>query len=246
MTGMPRRFRIEKLNVEQAEMRSSDRHAEILAAIAELRAELRGKIHGAGKGEDTETPAATDSGTQESRQRQLTEFSALKQELDSIQEAIIETKEELASLQVGNRAREIARMTDELDAVVRGTEEATETVLQAAETIDRDAADLAAALKKTGNMDLVADIRDQVVTIFEACNFQDLTGQRITKVVRTLNFIEQRVERMIEIWGGLQALGAGPVVIDDLEEPEQDLLNGPALASDEDKVSQGDIDALFN
>ena len=44
-----------------------------------------------------------------------------------------------------------------------------------------------------------------MIKIFEACNFQDLTGQRITKVVGTLKFIETHIVRMMEIWGGLEA-----------------------------------------
>lgn len=236
MRVSPRRFRIESSPSGTADHYPSDRHEEILEAIAELKAELRRKGGAPARQEPERDP---------DQQRLVAEFSALKQELDSIQAAIAETKAELAALQVGHRGRDIARLTNELDAVVQGTEQATETVLQAAETIDRDAADLAAALKKSANMNLIADIRDQVVIIFEACNFQDLTGQRITKVVRTLNFIEGRVERMMELWGGLEGLGAGPVVIDDFEEPAQDLLNGPALDGD-DSVSQGDIDAMFN
>jgi chemotaxis regulatin CheY-phosphate phosphatase CheZ len=43
-------------------------------------------------------------------------------------------------------------------------------------------------------------MNEAVVKIFEACNFQDLTGQRITKVVRALSFIEERVEAMMGVW----------------------------------------------
>ena len=48
-------------------------------------------------------------------------------------------------------------------------------------------------------------MQERVIKIFEACNFQDLTGQRITKVVATLKFIETHIVRMMEIWGGLEA-----------------------------------------
>ena len=47
---------------------------------------------------------------------------------------------------------------------------------------------------------LAQDIRDQVIRIFDACNFQDLAGQRIAKVLATLKFIEDRIARMMDIW----------------------------------------------
>lgn len=43
-------------------------------------------------------------------------------------------------------------------------------------------------------------MNEMIVRIFEACNFQDLTGQRITKVVRALSFIEERVDAMMGVW----------------------------------------------
>ena len=67
------------------------------------------------------------------------------------------------------------------------------------------ASTLAARLKDEQSRALAQDIQERVVKIFEACNFQDLTGQRITKVVATLKFIETHIVRMMEIWGGLDA-----------------------------------------
>lgn len=205
--------------------------AEILAAIADLKSSLSG------------APEATGELLAD-YQRQIAEVRQLKTELDTIQEAIRRTRLELAALRVGDKGRDVARLTDELDAVVEGTESATETVLQAAEQIDQDAADLAAALKKSGNIGLVSDIRDQVVRIFEACNFQDLTGQRITKVVRTLGFIEARVERMMDIWAGFEGLEIALIDSED-DDDGRELLNGPALGDAPGHASQDDIDALF-
>jgi len=44
------------------------------------------------------------------------------------------------------------------------------------------------------------------VQVFESCNFQDLTGQRISKVVATLKFIETHIIKMMDIWGGIEVL----------------------------------------
>ena len=105
----------------------------------------------------------------------------------------------------GFEGPEMARVTNELDAIVGGTERATEQILASAEEIDQMAHTLAARLKDEQNQALVADMQERVIKIFEACNFQDLTGQRITKVVGTLKFIETHIVRMMEIWGGLDA-----------------------------------------
>lgn len=229
-------FRIEQPAAPRENPAADTRHAEILAAIADLKTCLSATIPQPAPEPAREPEAATPVAPNN---------ECFQDELNAIQEAILRTKTELAQLQVGDRGRDIARLTDELKAVVHGTEEATEKVLHAAESIDRNAADLAAAIRDPASAGAASDIQEQVIQIFEACNFQDLTGQRIAKVVATMGFIEERVERMIEIWAGPEGLGAGPVVIDDLEPGDDGLMNGPPLDSDEGHVSQGDIDALF-
>jgi chemotaxis protein CheZ len=59
-----------------------------------------------------------------------------------------------------------------------------------------------------------------------------------------LKFVEDRLDKMIGVWGGLDAFkdlvehnGAGG--------DEKGLLNGPKLDSDDGHVEQNDIDALF-
>jgi chemotaxis protein CheZ len=129
---------------------------------------------------------------------QIAEAAKLKGELDLIQDAINKTKQEIATVHVtGFEGPEMARVTNELDAIVGGTESATETILGSAEEIDQMVSTLAARLKDEQNQALAADIQDRVVKIFEACNFQDLTGQRITKVVSTLKFIETHIVKMM-------------------------------------------------
>ena len=118
---------------------------------------------------------------------QIAEAAKLKGELDLIQDAIIRTKQEIATVHVtGFEGPEMARVTNELDAIVGGTESATDTILSNAEEIDQLASTLAARLKDEQNQQLVQDMQERVIKIFEACNFQDLTGQRITKVVGDL------------------------------------------------------------
>lgn len=163
--------------------------------------------------------------------------------IETIQDAIRSTKTEIASLHAeGTRGEKLFRATDELDAVVFDTEEATEAILSCAEAIDTSVNALLSRLSGD-DLSIAEEIQANVIKTFEACNFQDITGQRIRKVVKLLVFIEQRVQRMTEIWGGADVVAEEAGII--AREGDEALLNGPALADDENVVSQDDIDSLF-
>jgi chemotaxis protein CheZ len=178
---------------------------------------------------------------------EMQEAIKLKAELDSIYEAISQTKHEIATLHVtGFKGKQMSRVTHELDAIVSGTADATEGILSAAEAIDHLAQQLSAKAKSTQDRGAFDDMQQQIVTIFEHCNFQDLTGQRITKVVNTLKFIEDRIVKMMDIWGGLDSFKDVEVDIIAEREGDEALLNGPKIAGEVGHASQDDIDALFN
>jgi chemotaxis protein CheZ len=170
----------------------------------------------------------------------------LKDETDSIHRAIARTKEEIAALHVGGiNNPDGGRATRELDAVAGGAEHAIQQILAAAEDIDEAANTLSAAIKNAQERALAQDIRDQVVHIFEACNFQDLAGQRISKVLATLKFIDDRITRMMDIWGGIDAFKDLTAAAIAARTPEPVLLNGPKLEGDSGHASQDEIDQLF-
>ena len=177
---------------------------------------------------------------------QIAEAQKLKTELDLIYDAINRTKQEIATVHLsGFEGPEMVRVTNELDAIVGGTEHATEQILLSAEEIDQMAHTLAPRLRDEQNQALVADMQERVIKIFEACNFQDLTGQRITKVVGTLKFIETHIVRMMEIWGGIEAFkDIAPETIA-ARDGDARLLNGPKVAGEVGHASQDEIDALF-
>ena len=182
----------------------------------------------------------------ESYKAQIAEAAKLKGELDLIQDAITRTKREIATVHVtGFEGPEMARVTNELDAIVGGTESATDAILSNAEEIDQLASTLAPRLKDEQNQQLVQDMQERVIKIFEACNFQDLTGQRITKVVGTLKFIETHIVRMMEIWGGLDAFKDIEAETIAQRQGDARLLNGPKIAGEAGHASQDDIDAMF-
>ncbi|RDI50425.1 protein phosphatase CheZ [Microvirga subterranea] len=226
-------YRIESHQSDMAgDPSATQRHAEIMEAFASLREIME--------------PAHKVSHTiLEEHRRDLQEAMRLKVELDSISEAIQRTKQEIATLHyAGAQGREMARVTDELGAIVLGTESATNSILAAAEKVDELAANLAARV--TGDdKEIAREIADQVISIFEACNFQDITGQRIGKVVGAMRFVEERVSQMIEIWGGLESFKEVETIEDHRRTGDKALLNGPALATEGGCTSQDDIDALF-
>ena len=171
------------------------------------------------------------------------EVNLLKTEIRALALAIEHTKSEIAALRPSDSKDDrLVAVANELDAIVAATENATDTILEGAEKIDGLAQQLQAQAGDSFVGVVAEDLREVVVSIFEACNFQDITGQRISKVVRTLQFVEERVNRMIEIWGQdtFQDLAAPPEVKSD---DEKALLNGPALENQ--GVSQADIDKLF-
>jgi len=241
-------FRIERNNRQPSgephivcDNTAAARHAEIMDALAEIRDGMTPQA------EDVASEGAVSQQVIDACQRDLREAQKIKDELQQIHDAIANTKKEIATLYRGEfQGIKIARMTNELGAIVEGTEQATENILQAAEQIDNDADELHAALKQSANMATVSDIQDQVVKIFEACNFQDLTGQRISKVLTAFSFIEERVDRMMEIWGGLESFRGLDLDPSCTRDENEALLNGPALEDDIDIASQDDIDALFD
>ena len=141
---------------------------------------------------------------------------------------------------------EMAKVNGELGAVVGGTEEATQQILEAAEAIDQAASALTKVNSPEQQTMLTEEIQERVISIFEACNFQDLTGQRINKVMTTMKFIEHHINTMMDIWGGVDAIKAHAPPIVDTREGDDKLLNGPKLDDDPGHASQDDIDALFD
>jgi chemotaxis protein CheZ len=169
--------------------------------------------------------------------------AAAEAELEDLRERIQQTHVEIAALRHPMAKHDrLVVAGEELAAIISATEHATGQVLGAAETIDRA---VEALRKRIDDPELLArteEILAAVVQIYEACNFQDITGQRITKVVHTLDFIEERVAGMIETWGADAFVNLPPP--DDVP-PDADkaLLNGPQMANK--AISQADIDALF-
>jgi len=253
-----KRFRVEEIGYETVSMpEASDAspmpyHNEIMSELRAIRAQMASPHSGATEGpvqvktDDILAKTENMHATLDAYRAQIEQCEKLKVELDLIHEAINRTKREIAVLHGKSfDGDEMTKVTGELGAVVGGTEEATQQILEAAEAID----EAASAMAKTQSADqqarLSQDIQERVITIFEACNFQDLTGQRIQKVMGTMKFIEHHINVMMEIWGGVDAIKAHAPPIVDERVGDARLLNGPKGLGEEGHASQNDIDALF-
>lgn len=191
-------------------------------------------------------------GLSDNYRNELQKVSSLRSDIGEIDDAIRGTKKELAAIKVGAHIGGVDVAALELATVVSQTEAATNDILAAAEGIETIAGAIQSETTLEAAKSLAGDIADKVTTIYMASNFQDLSGQRIARVVDTLNFIESRVHRMIEAWGGLQALHDLMEVEIQVKEEERAtegaaaLANGPKLDGAEDHVDQSAIDALFD
>ena len=163
--------------------------------------------------------------------------ASVYRELREIAQYIEAMKREIAALQANElKDNRIPAAGEELGAIVKQTEQATNDIMQCAEELmEADASDPAA---------YKALVDAKMLVIFEACSFQDLTGQRIAKVVETLEHIEARVARFATAVRVDEAAG----LLCEREAAEAArkqrlLLHGPQ--SEGKGIGQNDIDELF-
>ena len=152
-------------------------------------------------------------------------------EVSAIADHIERTQIELDALKPGSLAGEtISGADDDLKEVVGATEQATQTILESAERI------MAAGASDTDSYRRIVD--EAVINIFEACCFQDITGQRINRVLATLSYISKHLTHVTGVLNGGDRQAA------DMEMPEKrSLLNGPQSA--DTAISQDAAKDLF-
>ena len=172
---------------------------------------------------------------------QLTDATGLERELMLVYDAVARNQRELSALVADGKERRMARAAGELGAAIEAMEKSTNRILKSGEAVEDTAKALSATLKNDYQRGLAQDIQDHVVEIYEACNFQDLAGQRIGKVIDVLNGIEEQVSAMLARCHGLAKPTASHAT-----SSAASLLNGPRLDGESGHVSQRDIDAMFN
>jgi chemotaxis protein CheZ len=160
--------------------------------------------------------------------------TSLLTEVEELGKTISNAKAEIAALRVDDITEaHIPFATDELDAIVDHTATATNAILSSCETLD----DVASSLSG----EPAAKLQDATTRIYEACSFQDITGQRITKVVGTLKTIEAKVAQIIAAFGTNG--GVPDACLAEDASGEAALLNGPQHPTV--AMDQSDIDRLL-
>ena len=165
----------------------------------------------------------------------------LRAELEEMASSIRETRMDIAAIKPDDNANNrIMAATEELDAIVTATERATTDILASAERLQELAERIC---KVDGQAEVGEEIEAIATNIFTLCSFQDITGQRTTKVVNTMRYLEQRVNAMIEIWGTAEQKKSRDNVLGDTR-PDAHLLNGPQLEGE--GVSQDQVDQMLD
>jgi len=165
--------------------------------------------------------------------------SSIYAEFRELSNYISRAKEEILAVQPAEiKEIDIPRAGLELSAIVHQTEAATHAIMGATEAMMAAPSD---------SIEECKNAQDAAATqIFEACSFQDITGQRIAKVIDTLNYIEGRLSGLTALMetapeDGIHKSGSGSVT--PFKNSSTDFLNGPALGGG--GVTQSEVDALL-
>jgi len=167
--------------------------------------------------------------------------SDLFAELEGLAKYIRRAKKEIAALSPYEVKEDfLPTASGELDAIIQATADATNAIMDSTELIEEVMSKLSG---KNADKLMAA-----TTNIYEACGFQDITGQRITKVVSTLKEIEDKVDGLVAVFSnksssGKKIMKKKPSAKNKKSVSDEDLLNGPQ-ATDKAK-SQAEIDALL-
>ncbi|MHB2167183.1 protein phosphatase CheZ [Alsobacter sp. R-9] len=140
----------------------------------------------------------------------------------------------------------LRRAMTELEAVVADAARAAHAILAASEEIDGAAERLRVLVGRGPAADAIDDISERALAIFQACDFQDLTGQRIGNVVGLLADLESRL-------AAVRAVVDTPADVSDRLAEEVrprranagTLENGPRLQSDDGHLTQAQVDRML-
>jgi len=158
------------------------------------------------------------------------EIAAERRDLLRYVKALRKAISELRPSELRNRA--LPSAMSEIGLIVETTEQAANEIMQSVEEI--------MALPHAPFEDYRASVEEQCVRVLAACSFQDLAGQRMSKVVEVLLKLELKVANIAELMGEGEEEDAGE---EPVREGDTILLNGPTAPGE--GVDQSEIDALF-
>lgn len=157
--------------------------------------------------------------------------------LHELHQAISDMRQDLSDLYPeAIRDEHIPSATDELDAVIKMTESATNDILNSCDNLQKLASSAVSE-------EMSKKIVDEATAIIQACTFQDITGQRVVKTIKMLRKIDAKTSELLQL---LQKRFADWPPIErqkDTKEKEVNLMEGPQLPGM--GISQDDIDRLL-
>lgn len=169
----------------------------------------------------------------------------LHADIEALAKYIDATKAEISEIRADKINTEfLPEASDQLSAIVGATEQATNEIFEAVESIE----ELASAMAP----EQAEQVTEAVTRVYEACSFQDITGQRVSKVVAALQNIELRVGALLQAFGeeggvaanGIEKTDLEPIAVKPGARSDEDLMNGPQLPGNAN--SQDEIDALLD
>ena len=174
------------------------------------------------------------------------EFEAFYQELSAKFQPALE----------GMAQKELPEASDQLNAIVEATENAASKIMDVLEDMQSDQEKIKTALNIIKDVQNLSDDNQVVLdgaagasdncmqgimTIFEELSFQDLTGQRIKKIVALVQAVEGKVKEILNSLG--DTLPAADNISGEMEKDEDPLLKGPQKKGE--GMDQSAIDSLL-
>lgn len=117
-----------------------------------------------------------------------TSIPQLKVQLDGLLRYIQRVRQEIAAIdRPSDDDHNFASMGEQLEAIVQATDGATNSIMEAMENNEKILDELRARITDPGQIALLDQIASNGSDVFEACSFQDITGQRINKIVKSVS-----------------------------------------------------------
>jgi chemotaxis protein CheZ len=163
------------------------------------------------------------------------DLGRLAREIDVIAGYVRNLRASINAIHAPEIARQrLPEMRGDLAAVVEVTNDAANRILETAEEL----------MFAPDGPDFRARVEEKMIGLMEACSFQDLTGQRISRVAGTLCALEERIQRFSDAVNAHHML----VAADDpdarrRQRMSERLVHGPGGI---DALQQGEIDRLLN
>lgn len=179
-----------------------------------------------------------------SKMNDIKDAEQLGENLQALFNYVDRVRVEIASLSgPGEGADEFATIGKQLDGVLEATHDASDRIMDSVEKSNEASDQLRGMLSDPAQIAILDRVIDCNSVVFEACAFQDLTGQRVNKIAKSISYVEERVAALRAIWGSTE-LDAFEAEFRDERTEDEKLLNGPQTKAE--AISQDEIDKLFD